>query len=181
MSLKALKEGWPKTVKGELKKVKGNMDLLSEKDGLIVMNSRLYIPTAMRENMLLRLHSGHQGMVKTYRRSQDSVWWPSIRKEIIEMVEECPKCIKFRRMRNLPLHQTELPEAPWSHVASDLFEFRGKVYALFVDYYSRWIEVVGMSGQTGAELAKKFRPVIARYGAPDRIRTDNGPCYVSKE
>ena len=53
--LKALKEGSPKTVKGELK-VKGNMDILSEKDGLIVMNSRLYIPTAMREDMLLRLH-----------------------------------------------------------------------------------------------------------------------------
>ena len=66
-------------------------------------------------------------------------------------------------MRNLPLHQTELPEALWSHVPSDLFEFRGKFYALFVDFYSRWIEVVEMSGQTGAELAKKFRPVIARY------------------
>ena len=90
------------------------------------------------------------------------------------MVEECPKCINFRRMRNLPLHQTELPEALWSHVPSDLFEFRGKFYALFVSnphFYSRWIEVAEMSGQTGAELAKKFRPVIARYGGRQPVLT----------
>ena len=181
MIVRAIREGWPRTVKGELKKVRSNGDLLSEKEGLIMMNSRLYIPQAMRRDMLERLHSGHQGIVKTYRRSQDSVWWPSIRKEIIDMVEECPKCIKYRRMQQIPLQQTELPEQPWNHIASDLFEFEGNNYALFVDYYSRWIEVLEMRGQTGADLVKRFRPLIARFGAPSKIRTDNGPCYISKE
>ena len=38
-----------------------------------------------------------------------------------------------------------------------------------------------MKGQTGSELVKKFKTVIARMGAPMKIRTDNGPCYVSQE
>lgn len=179
--VKAIREGWPGNPKGEMRVMRGNADVLSEKDGLIFMNSRMFIPAAMRKDMLDRLHSGHQGIVKTYRRSQDSVWWPTIRREIMELVEFCPKCIKHRRMRSLPLKQTELPDKPWSVIASDLFEFEGKSYALFVDYYSRWIEVIEMRGQTGAELARKFRPVIARLGAPDKIRTDNGPCYASPE
>ena len=37
-----------------------------------------------------------------------------------------------------------------------------------------------MKGLTGAELAKKFRAVISRLGEPNRIRTDNSPCYVSQ-
>ena len=37
-----------------------------------------------------------------------------------------------------------------------------------------------MRGQ-GGELARNFRPVIARLGAADKVRTDNGPCYASTE
>ena len=178
--IRFIREGWPGELKGEMRQVKGSADLLSEKNGMVLMNNRLYIPKKMRTQMLGRLHAGHQGIVKTYRRSQDSIWWPTIRREIMDMVEGCSKCIQFRRMQNLPLNQTQLPDKPWTHIASDLFELEGRNYALFIDYYSRWIEVVEMKGLTGAELATKFRAVISRLGAPVRIRTDNGPCYVSQ-
>lgn len=181
MVVKAIREGWPRQVAGELKRVKAMADWLSEKDGLVMMNSRLYVPVSMRSAMLERLHSGHQGMGRTYSRSRDSVWWPSLRREVLDMVESCPRCIMFRRMQHLPLRQTELPDRPWSSIAADLFEFEGKCYALFVDYYSRWIEAVEMRGQTGLELTRKMRPLIARLGAPVSIRTDNGPCFISRE
>ena len=40
----------------------------------------------------------------------------------MELVDFCPKCIKRRIMRNLPLKKTELPDKPWSLIASDLFD-----------------------------------------------------------
>lgn len=172
---------WPRTPSPEVKKVRTNADSLSIVDGLVLMNSRIYIPLGMRRKMLLRLHSGHQGIVKTTRRSRDTVWWPALNKEVKEMVESCNACIKNQRMQHQPLKTSELPERPWEEIATDLFEFEGKSYALFIDYFSRWIEVVEMGSQTGEHLVKKFRPVIARYGAPRRIRSDNGPCYISKE
>lgn len=60
-------------------------------------------------------------------------------------------------------------------------EFRGNHYAVFVDYYSIWIEAVKLENQKGKKVAKRFRAIIARLGAPKKIRSDNGPCYISQE
>jgi transposase InsO family protein len=179
--LGAMTEGWPSRPSAEVRKVQANAISLTVVDGMIMMNSRIYIPKAMRSDMLRRLHAGHQGMVRTDRRSKDSVWWPTLRREIKEMVETCTECIKHRRMQNMPLKTATLPEKAWEEVSTDLFEFQGKHYAIIVDYYSRWIEVVRLTNQTGQELVKRFKPLLARFGAPTVIRSDNGPCYVSKE
>lgn len=179
--LQALRGDWPEILSTEVTKVKGNASSLSLIDGLIMMNSRIYIPRAMRKELLRKLHSGHQGIVKTYRRSRDSVWWPSIRQEVYDMVENCSACIKERNTPHQPLEMAELPAGPWLEIATDLMEFRGKHYAIFVDYYSRWIEAVKVENQTGQELVKRFKSIIARLGAPKRIRSDNGPCYISRE
>ena len=116
------------------------------------------MPMKMREEMLRKLHSGHQGIVKTVRRSRDAVWWPSLNKEVKEMVESCNICIKNQRMRFSPLKPSVLPEGPWEEVGTDLFEFEGKWYAIFIDYYSRWIETVEMRSQTGDHLVNKLKP-----------------------
>lgn len=62
---------------GELKKVSTMADLLREEDGLVTMNLGLYIPKSIPEEILARLHTGHQGIGRVYSRSHDSVWWPS--------------------------------------------------------------------------------------------------------
>lgn len=179
--VKAVEGGWPSEVSGELRALKSNREALSVVGGLVMMNARLYVPRVLREEMLERLHRGHQGGVKTYRRSQEAVWWPTIRREVLKMVEHCPKCIRERRIANQPLRTSELPEGPWQVVGTDLMDFEGEVYVIFVDYFSRWIEVAKMRDQTGGELVRRFTPFLARYGAPRCIRSDNGPCYVSKE
>lgn len=104
-----------------------------------------------------------------------------MRREIEDLIQNCPECIKNQRMTHNPLVTTTLPEGPWQEIATDLFEFEGRNYALFIDYYSRWIEVVELRNQTGLEVVRKFRTIIARFGAPIEIRSDNGPCYISKE
>ena len=161
--------------------MKEKKDELSVVNGMIMWNARVYIPINLRKEIMEKLHSGHQGQVKTYRRCQDSVWWPGIRKEIIEMVERCEVCIKNRRISHEPMCNTPLPEKPWQEIGTDLFEFEGRRYVIFMDYYSKWIEVVQMNNQTGRELALKFAGIIARLGAPLKVRSNNGPCYNSPE
>lgn len=178
---KNIEEGWKDRVSGEVKKLKGMTETLSVIEGLVMMKSRLLIPKNLRAEMLEKLHEGHQGKVKTYRRSQEAIWWPSIRREINEMIESCTQCIKEREIQHQPMTTTQLPEGPWKEIGTDLFEFEGKQYAIFIDYYSRWIEVTSLANSTGKEIVKKFRPLIARYGIPKQIRSDNGPCYVSEE
>ena len=179
--MKGIETGWEYAICGEAKKLKEKKDELSVVNGMIMWNARVYIPINLRKEIMEKLHSGHQGQVKTYRRCQDSVWWPGIRKEIIEMVERCEVCIKNRRISHEPMCNTPLPEKPWQEIGTDLFEFEGRRYVIFMDYYSKWIEVVQMNNQTGRELALKFAGIIARLGAPLKVRSDNGPCYNSPE
>lgn len=118
--------------------------------------------------MLRELNSGHQGTVRTYRRSGESVCWASIRKEVTDMVESCSSCIKERRMINQPLTTTELPEGPWQEIASDMFYFDGKSYAILVKHYSRWIEVLEMRDQTDQEEFRNFRNQDFKSGNLDQ-------------
>ena len=50
---------WVKTA--EVMRVRSNADSLSIVDGML--NSRIYVQVKMREDMLMTLHSGHQGIV----------------------------------------------------------------------------------------------------------------------
>ena len=63
------------------------------------------------------------------------MWWPSLNKEVKEMVESCNICIKNQRIWFSPLKPSVLPEGLWEEEGTDLFEFEGKWYAIFIDYY----------------------------------------------
>ena len=57
------------------------------------------IPANLRQEMLERIHRGHQEIEKCIRRARSSMWWPNMRKEIEGHVNECEECIKARHTR----------------------------------------------------------------------------------
>ena len=71
------------------------------------------------------------------------VWWPSLDKEIKEVVKQCEAC---QSLRNKPARID--PPHPWiilrSHgrVHADFCEFAGKQYLLMLDSFSKWPEVL---------------------------------------
>ena len=66
-------------------------------------------------------------------------------------------------MTHQPLNSTKLPTGVWEEVAVDLFKLKGRHFTLFVDYFSWWIEVQELMGQTGQEVASKTKPIFARW------------------
>ena len=175
---------WPSGGKGlspELRALQTHQAQLTGKDGFLLMGGRVVVPMSLRASMLQRIHRGHQGIEKCWRRAGESIWWPGMRGEIERMVTECTECIKKRRMAHQPLEPTPLPGGPWEEVGSDCFEFRGRHYLLVVDYFSRWVEVAEMGSMDSACLVKKLRPIFARLGNPKLMRSDNGPNYKGRE
>ena len=86
---------------------------LSITDCLLTYDDRIVIPTDMREEMLERIHTGHQGITKCRARANLSVWWPGISKEIKEKVESCHFCQENQAaQRKEPLIPTVLPDRP---------------------------------------------------------------------
>ena len=60
--------------------------------GLLMRNNRIVIPSSLRSDMLDKLHTGHQGIIKCRRRPQQSVWWPGLSKHLEELVTNCFEC-----------------------------------------------------------------------------------------
>ncbi|KAL5469010.1 hypothetical protein EMCRGX_G030179 [Ephydatia muelleri] len=52
----------------------------------IVVGDHILVPKACQKEILSRIHSGHLGIQRCKLRTQQSVWWPGVTKEIESMV-----------------------------------------------------------------------------------------------
>ncbi|UYV79648.1 K02A2.6-like, partial [Cordylochernes scorpioides] len=146
-------------------------------DGLLMRNSRIYIPKSLRSKVLNSLHEGHLGIEKCRGRARSSVWWPRISKEIGELVRNCPNCIEERSNPQQPLIVSDFPSRPWEKVGIDHFYLKGKYYLLIADYYSRFPELALLEDQTTHSTILHCKSIFARHGIPEEVRSDNGPQF----
>ena len=176
------RSGWPsrQSLSGAMKHYLNVAPQLSEKDGLLMRGSRIVIPTALRLEMLDRIHTGHQGISKCRERARRSVWWPGLSRQLEELVQNCAVCRKCINQRSEPLIPTVLPQLPWQRVGTDLYEWNGHTYLLVVDYYSRYIEVARLNRTTADEVIHHTKGIFARHGIPEVVVSDNGPQYSSE-
>jgi transposase InsO family protein len=182
-AMRYLKEGWPKSVRDCPKVLRELFSLrheLSVSEGLLRFRGRVYVPRAMRSGVLLRVHRGHQGVERCLRKARDTVWWPGMTADIKADCARCETCIKARRITSMPMQPSRLPEGPWEKVGADVMTFQGQRFLVMVDYFSRWVEVVSLRGETTREICDKMDSIFARFGAPMALRTDNGPCFAAQ-
>ena len=140
-------EGWPErhqlasavhpywTDRGELTIVKD----------ILLKSTRLVIPSAMRLEILDRVHEGHQGITKCRERAKQSIWWPGMSKQIQDMIECCRVCNEHKKNSTEPLIPTPFPDRPWQIIGLDFFKFKTVDFLIVVDYYSRYIELGAMN------------------------------------
>ena len=153
-------------------------DELSVEEGLLLRGCRIVIPTSMRQDILERLHSGHQGIVKCRARARQSVWWPGLSGQLQALVTKCQVCTKERPQNAEPLIPSELPELPFQRVGTDLFEWEKRTYLLVVDYYSRYIKIALLNRTTAVDVITHMKSIFTRHGIPERVMSDNGPQYA---
>ena len=159
---KFCEEGWPdnSVLKGQLKAFSQVKSELSVNKGLLLRGRRLIIPPNLRQEIVSKLHSGHQGISKCYERAKHSVWWPGIREDINRTIEKCIICSQFREQRAEPLIPSSFPDHPWQRVGTDLLEWRKANYLLVVDYYSRFIEISKLTSTTTSDIVKHFKSFL---------------------
>ena len=150
--------------------------------GLLLFQSRLVIPTELQEDILQRLHQGHQGIVKCRALAKSSVWWPGLSKQIEAKISNCSacECEKERVLHPEPLQPTKTPNYPWQRVGMDLFEWKGHQYLLVVDYFSRWIEIAHLMQTTSSAVVEHVKAIFAHQGIPEVVVSDNGPQCSSR-
>ena len=141
----------------------------------------MIVPESCRKAVLIELHTSHPGIVRMKSLVRLHVWWPSLDKDIEQMVRDCLSC---QRVRNNPpttlLHPWSWPEGPWKRIHVDFAgPFYGSMYMVVVDAHSKWLEVFPMTTTTTEKTLEVLRNLFASYGLPEQLVSDNGPQFTS--
>ena len=67
------------------------------------------------------------------------------------------------------------------HVATDIFDWEGHQYLVTVDSYSGWFEMDSLSDMSSRTVIGKLQRMFATHGIPEKLLTDNGRQFVSRE
>ena len=178
--------GWPSSIKS----VPDDMKLFYRKrlelttiNGCLLLGLKVVVPKKFQEPVLKLLHEGHPGMTRMKSLARLHVWWSSITADIEQTVQTCTNCAMMARdPQRVPLHPWDFPMKPWQRLHLDYAgPFKGKMWLILIDAYSKWPEVHVMTEITSKATIKQLRQIFAVQGLPEHIITDNGPQFVSKE
>lgn len=86
---------WPnnnKQIKNNIKIYTKYKDDLTTINGIICKGQTILVPNALRKEMLIKLHYKHLGLNKGIALANSCVFWPTIKNELKQIIENCPTC-----------------------------------------------------------------------------------------
>ena len=76
---------------------------------------------------------------------------------------------------------SDVPPHAWHTLGTDLFYWNKIDYLVIRDYFSKYLIVRRLPNSSSHTVIKELRLVFTELGRPFVIRSDNGPCYSSRE
>ena len=108
-------------------------DELTKLEDVIIKNGALIIPGSLRQDILAKAHSTHQGIVRTKQYLRNAVYWPGMSSEIEEMCKEYRICRQLLLQEKLPMSPVEQPKGPWIQIGIDIYSFEFDHYLTIQD------------------------------------------------
>ena len=131
----AIRDEWKKPVhKRNLKTWCRFIDESTIIEDVINKNGATIIPESLRQDILAKAHSTHQGIVCTKQYLRNAVDWPGVSSEIEEMCKDCRICRQLLPQEEIHLSPVERPERQWIQIGIDLYSFEFAHYLTIQDY-----------------------------------------------
>ena len=156
-------------------------EALSIESRLITCGNRIIVSKEMRPKMLQYIHKGHQGKERCLLWARNTVFWPKMTYDIQELIERCIICQEHGKSQPIIGITQELPPFPWHTLATDIFYWKRMDFLIVADVFSKYFLVRKLANSTSAAVCAELATIITELGLPNIIRSDNGPCYNSKE
>ena len=85
--------------------------------------------------------------------------------------------------KNMGYHDQPLvlPSFPWHTLATDILYWKRMDFLIVTDVFSKYFLVRKLANSTSAAVCAELATIVTELGLPHIIRSDNGPCYNSKE
>ena len=152
---------------------------------------QLCVPASHRDKCLRAAHTsfGHQGRNKMLMLLRPHFYWPNMSRSCRDFVRECEHCQAADKTTPKPQTMTERPVVtqPFMDVAIDLVgpfptAVGGYKHMLTcIDSASRWPEAIPVRSMTTKVVIRCLTEIFSRCGFPEKLTTDNGSQFVSKE
>ena len=183
----------------EARKVALNSDAFDLVDGVLYHEGAttpgrwcLAVPHDRRETLIHEAHdgrfSGHFAEKKIFELLRRQYWWPGMRAAVWRYCRSCLVCAARKgQSRSFKAPLQPLPVGgPFDRVGVDVLlaatsTLDGNQYALvFIDYLTKWVEVVAIPDQTAETIARMFvELIVCRHGAPWELLSDRGANFLS--
>ena len=135
------------------------------------------------------LLSGHLGQKKTREKVLQGYYWHGVRENVNLWVLRCEICGANKPPATNPKAPlgSMLIGAPLDRLFTDIVgpfpvTKRGNIFILVVtDHFAKWVDIFSIPDQTAETTARTIlNEVIARFGSPLSLHSDQGSNYESK-
>ena len=140
------------------------------------------MPKSLQSTYIAILHKGHMGADRIKQLASDVVYWPKMRQDIESAVSQCSACNSCKaHLQKQLLINHPVPDLPWATVGADIFDWNNHQYLVMVDSYSGWFEMDLLPDSSSRIVIFKMKRLFSTHGIPEKLLTDNGRQFVSRE
>ena len=155
---------------------------LSTHQGCVLWGNRVVIPPKLRREILDTLHEAHPGMSRMKSLARQYLWWPKLDAEVEKLCGACEECLQQRPNRRVEMRPWPFPGGPWQRLHMDhAGPFRGRLYFVVVDAYSKWLEVIPVASTSSEATIKALEALFITHGLPRVLVSDNATGFTSQE
>jgi hypothetical protein len=145
-------------------------------------------PVEERLGIIEKIHTlGHFSVGTMYAKiEEDGYWWPGLRKQLRQFVNTCIDCLRYD-VKTAGYHPAKTISAdhPWDHVEIDLIgpmpeSIDGFNWILdIIDVCTSYSILRALKDKSAETVAKELWKVIADFGTPKILQSDNGKEFVN--
>ena len=159
-------------------------DGLYNQEGVLLYKDRVVIPTSLRHQILLILHSAHQGVSSMEQRAKGIAYWPGISQDIQRIRAQCYECNRNAPSQAAPPPTPcSPPSTPFEQIFADFFTYAGHHFLVVGDRLSGWTEILSATSGTNVSgasgLVRHLRTFFGTFGVPEELSSDGGPEFTA--
>ena len=96
-------------------------------------------------------------------------------------MEKCGICQASSKSSKPIGNVSDVPPHAWHTLGTDLFYWNKIDYLVIGDYFSKYLIIRRLPNSSTHAVIKELGLVFTELGRPFVLRSDNGPCYSSRE